>query len=100
LLYSLLDGSVTPPPDDDPPATGIVLTARGYKVKGLQKADLAWSGASTATVDVYRNGSKIVSIGGSSYTDNINAKGAGSYSYKVCDLGSTTACSNVVNVVF
>jgi thermitase len=99
LLYSL-GGTFTPPLDDDPPAGGFVLQATGYKVKGLQKADLSWSGAAGSSVDVWRNGAKSVTVTGTSYTDHINAKGSGSYSYKVCELGSTTACSNTVTVIF
>jgi subtilisin family serine protease len=99
LLYSL-SGTFTSPPDDDPPASGFVLQATGYKVKGLQKADLSWSGAAGSSVDVWRNGAKSVTVTGTSYTDHINAKGSGSYSYKVCEVASTTACSNTVTVIF
>jgi len=81
------------------PSAGITLTARGYKVKGVQRADLAWSGATS--VDVYRNGAVILrGLSGSRYTDNLNAKGGASYTYRVCAANSTTACSNVVTVVF
>ena len=45
-------GGAEPPP----PPSGITLTTRGYKVKGLRRVDLNWSGASTAGVDIYRNG--------------------------------------------
>jgi PKD repeat protein len=31
----------------------ILLSARGYKVRNLQKVDLTWSGATSASVDVY-----------------------------------------------
>jgi subtilisin family serine protease len=83
-----------------PGGGGITLTANGYKVRGLQKADLSWTGAS-GDVDVFRNGSKIASgVSGSSWTDHINAKGAGSYTYQVCPEGSTSGCSNQVNVIF
>ncbi|HUH12939.1 MAG TPA: S8 family serine peptidase, partial [Longimicrobiales bacterium] len=37
----------------------ISLSATGYKVKGRMHADLAWSGATSTNVDVYRNGSLI-----------------------------------------
>jgi len=79
----------------------ITLTATGYKVKGLQKADLTWSGAAGATVDVYRNNALIVNTqNDGAYTDPINNKGAGTYTYKVCQTGSTTTCSNQVTVTF
>jgi hypothetical protein len=75
-----------------------VLQANGYKVKGLQKVDLSWSGGS-GPFTVYRNGSVIRSNATSPMTDNINAKGSGSYTYKVC-TGTTTTCSNEVPVIF
>jgi PKD repeat protein len=77
------------------PTGGISLSAVGYKVKGVQNTDLTWSGASSVTI--YRNGTQIGTVSGSTYTDNIGAKGAGVYSYQVCN-GST--CSNTVQVVF
>jgi PKD repeat protein len=78
---------------------GFQLTASGTKVKGVQHGILSWSGNS-GNVDVYRDGSVIkVNQGGSSYDDNINKKGAGTYIYKVCNTGTTT-CSNDATVVF
>jgi thermitase len=76
----------------------LTLTARGYKVKGLQKADLAWSGA-TSAVDIFRDDAEIATASGSSYTDDINRKGGGAYVYKVCETG-TTVCSSPVTVTF
>ena len=79
---------------------GITLTASGYKVKGVHHADLEWFDA-PANVDIYRDTEKIVSgISLSTYTDNIGNKGAGSYTYKVCEAGSTTSCSNEATVNF
>ncbi len=80
---------------------GIALTATGSKVKGAQKADLIWSGATSTSVDVYRNGGTPITTTANdgAYTDNITNKGGGSYTYKVCELGTAT-CSNEVTVVF
>jgi len=79
---------------------GISLTASGYKVKGLQKVALTWSGATSTTVDVYRNSVKIATPANSgAYTDNIDKKGTGSYRYKVCAVGTST-CSNEATVTF
>ena len=84
---------------DNPAA--IDLTASGYKQKGTKYADLNWSGAGTSQVDIYRNGSKIVTTSNdNSYTDTINAKGGGSYGYQVCEQGSTDTCSTTQTVVF
>jgi subtilisin family serine protease len=82
------------------PSIGITLSASGYKVQGLQKADLKWSGASSTNVDVFRNGAKVATVANSgAYTDNINARGGGSYRYRVCEANTST-CSNEVTVTF
>lgn len=79
---------------------GITLTATGYKVRGLQKADLEWSGATSSQVDVYRNGVLIATTDNDGFfTDNIDQRGGGSYTYQVCEAGTST-CSNEANVTF
>ena len=86
---------------DDGGGTGgdYTLSVNTYKVKGVQHADLSWSGNS-GNVDIYRDGSAVASnVGGSSYTDNIGNKGGGVYVYQVCNTGTNT-CSNSVNAVF
>lgn len=84
-----------------PPPSGITLTARGYKVKGRQQVDLNWApSGGSGTVDVLRNGLRVFATtndGGA--TDSIGAKGGGSYSYRVCQTGTST-CSNFVTVTF
>jgi hypothetical protein len=59
-----------------------------------------WSGA-TAALDIYRNTVKIVTAtpNDGAYTDNINARGSASYTYRVCLTGTST-CSNNVVVAF
>ncbi len=81
------------------PSGGISLNAVGYKVKGLQKANLTWTGAATA-VDIYRNTVKIATATNGAYTDNINARGSATYTYRVCLMGGTSTCSNNVVVTF
>ena len=78
--------------------TLIALSAHGYKVRGLEKVDLGWSGPSGASFDVYRNDRNVATILASGFTDNLNTKSAGSYSYKVC-VG-TSLCSNTATVSF
>jgi chitodextrinase len=81
-------------------ADALVLSVTGYKVKGRQRVDLLWSGSSTPGIDVYRDGALLAaSVTGNSYTDNINIKGGGSYSYKVCE-SATTTCSADSTVTF
>jgi len=93
-------GSTSQPVTVTAPASGnpITLTATAYKVQGLQRVDLSWSGATN--VSIFRDGTSIVTLSGSSsYTDNINRRGGGSYVYRVCDTG-TGACSDNVTVSF
>ena len=86
--------TVTAPAEAD----GITLTATGYKVKGVQHADLTWSGATSDNVDVYRDGSYIATTGNDgAYTDSIGNRGGGSYSYSVCEAGAST-CSQAATV--
>jgi PKD repeat protein len=80
------------------PATGIVLTATGSKVKGVKTVDLSWTGASGA-VDVYQGTTALTTTSASSYTHSTGQKGGGSLSYRVCNAG-TAACSNTVTVTF
>jgi len=88
--------------DDDsgtPPPSGIQLDVTGYKVKGVHHADLTWSGAS-GSVDIFRNGIKITTVNGTTYTDNIGSRGGNaSYTYRVCEAGTTT-CSNEDTINF
>jgi hypothetical protein len=84
----------------EPAPAGATLTASGYKVKGNQKADLAWSGLSSTSVDVYRSGSKVATVSNNGkWTDNIDRKGNGVYTYRVCASGSST-CTNEATVSF
>jgi hypothetical protein len=78
----------------------ITLSARGYKVHGQQTADLSWSGATSANVDIYRNGARIVTTANDGfYTDPIGGRGHATYTYQVCNQGSQT-CSNQATVTF
>jgi hypothetical protein len=81
-------------------ASQTTLSAMGYKTQGLQKADLTWSGATSTTVDLYRNGVKITTTPNDGFhTDNINARGGGGYTYRVCEAG-TNICSNDATISF
>jgi hypothetical protein len=83
-------------------STAGTLTVQGYKVKGLQKADLTWTNIVGTNVDVYRDGvKKTTTTNDGAYTDAINAKGGGrAYVYKVCAAGSITSCTNEATMVF
>ncbi len=81
-------------------AGGFALSAAGRKLKGFQYVDLTWSGA-TSNVDVYRDGALVKSneLNDGAYTDELNKKGSGSYTYRVCESGTST-CSNDATVTF
>ncbi|WP_461482674.1 M4 family metallopeptidase [Porticoccus sp.] len=94
--YSNTAAATTNPAPEPAPIT---LNAAGYKIKGVKHADLSWSGNS-GNVDIYRDSTLLrTDIGGSSITDNIGTKGAGSYIYQVCETG-TAVCSGEVPVIF
>jgi subtilisin family serine protease len=83
-----------------PSAGGIALSVAAYKVRGLQYADLSWNGATSTSVDIYRDGSLLATVANTgSHTDSINARGGGSYTYQLCEAGTST-CSNSATAVF
>ena len=108
-------GTPTPTPTPTPTATAtatstptptatpgqITLGARGYKVQGQQRVDLSWNGATSNSIDIYRNNVLIATVSNipGFYTDTIGARGKGTYTYRVCDTG-TQHCSNQVTVKF
>lgn len=100
LVYSIgVSGPIDPVDPVDPvDPTGIDLSASGFKEKGRWGANLTWSGNS-GNVDIYRDGSKIATVSGTSYTDQTSNKGGGSLTYKVCETG-TSKCSNEIRVNF
>ncbi len=77
------------------------LIANGFKVKGVQHANLEWNPPTTNVV-IFRDDNPIEpepAITENTYTDNIGNKGGGSYTYQVCEI-DTGDCSNVVVVDF
>jgi subtilisin len=78
---------------------GITLSASGYKVKGVHHVDLEWSGAISDNVAINRDGAVVATTANDgAYTDNVGNRGGGSYTYQVCETGSTTTCSAEVTV--
>ena len=62
--------------------------------------DLTWSGATSANIDVYRNGMRIATVPNTrAYTDSTGAHGRATYTYRVCEAGTLT-CSNDATVRF
>lgn len=88
-IVKAVEQPVPPPPP--PPSDQPMLTVRAYKVKGMQRADLSWSGLSGTPVVVYRNGATVASTpNDGSHTDPIDRKGSGTYTYRVCSSGTCT----------
>jgi hypothetical protein len=81
-----------------PPPGGFVLTAEGFKQKGVRNATLTWTGTS-GTVAIYRNNVNVATDSASPYTDTIPGKGAGTFIYRVCSV-ATSVCSNNATVTF
>jgi PKD repeat protein len=83
-----------------PPPSSIQLSVRGWVDATKQYMALTWSGATGATVDVYRNGVFLRSeTNDGRYTNSRNLPGSSQYTYKVCQAG-TTICSNEATVTF
>lgn len=81
-------------------SSGISLAVAGRKVKGVPYADLSWSGAASTNVDIYRNGSKITTTANDgAHTDNLGRGASGTFTYRVCEAGTST-CSNDASVTF
>ena len=81
--------------DPEPPTDDMALT--GNRSKGNRQANLSWTGGSTANVDVYINGvfnNTTVNDGSASYSVNKNS----SYTFQVCEEGSTTVCTNEITL--
>ena len=87
--------SVTVTDGSEPPAADITLT--GFRSSGNRKATINWTGANGANVDVYVNGTFNNSTANDgSVTYNVNKRST--YTFKVCETGSTTACSNQITL--
>ena len=78
----------------------ILLSVAGRVDETKQYMTLTWTGARTATVDVYRNGAFWKNeVNDGKYTNSRLLPGASRYTYKVCEAG-TTVCSNEATVEF
>ena len=91
----------TPTPTVTPTPGQVILTASGRRVQGRHTVDLTWSGATSANIDVYRDGVVIATVpNNGSYKDFIGVRGGNvRYTYKVCEAG-TSNCSNEATVRF
>ena len=100
ILAAVTSGTPTPTPTATPTATAtatpgpIQLRAQGKKVGGINTSRLNWRGATSANIDVYRDGVVIATTpNDGSYVDSTGTTGQASFMYKVCEAGTQT-CSN------
>lgn len=79
---------------------GIELGATGTKVRGIHVIELAWTGAASTNVDVYRDGGLVATTANDgAYTDDTGNRGGATYTHQVCEAGTST-CSNEDTTVF
>jgi PQQ enzyme-like repeat protein len=94
--------SPTPTATVTPTATPapIQLTARPKRIGGINTSRLKWRGATSANIDVYRDGVVIATTpNDGSYDDSTGTSGHATFTYKVCEAGTQT-CSNEATVTF
>jgi hypothetical protein len=87
-------------PEDLPPPqpVRISLTVSSRKSGNSRIVDVVWAGATTSTVDIFRNGSLLVTVPNSgSYTETFPSSVKGNLTYKVCNSGGGP-CSNEVSI--
>jgi hypothetical protein len=78
----------------------INLRASGRKVGGINTVRLTWTGATSNSMAVQRDGMVIATVPNTgTYTDSTGDTGRAGYTYEVCEAGSQT-CSNEVQVRF
>jgi choice-of-anchor B domain-containing protein len=86
--------------DDGTTEPDLTLTAEGRREQGVHTVDLSWEGATSAEIDVFRDGELIATVpNDGSHTDSTGNRGKATYTYQVCEAG-TSACSNEVTVRF
>jgi hypothetical protein len=98
ILTAVTTGTPTPTPTATPGP--IQLRAQGKKVGGINTSRLKWRGATSANMDVYRDGVVVATTPNDGlYDDSTGTTGQASFMYKVCGAG-TLNCSNTVTVNF
>ena len=97
ILAAVTSGTPTPTPRHTP--TNSALSPR-EKGRGINTSRLTWRGATSANIDVNRDGDVIATTpNDGSYNDSTGTTGQARFLYKVCEAGAQT-CSNAVTVNF
>jgi hypothetical protein len=84
-------------PPIGPPVSIVGITLEAT-VNGSQQVVLTWSGATTASVDVYRDGMKVITTANDG-NHTTTPQTPGMHQFRLCELNSTTVCSADVAVV-
>jgi hypothetical protein len=93
-------GAATPTPTPTATPRSIQLRAQKKKILGINTVRLQWRGATSANVDVYRNGVLVATTSNDGlYDDSTGDTGQAQYMDRVCEVG-TQNCSNTVTVTF
>ncbi len=75
--------------------SSITLSVTGSRAKGAASANLSWAGATSGTVDIYRNGARIVTTANDgSHIDALGKGAKGTFTYQVCNAGTSTCSAN------
>ena len=91
-----LTNAINIPPIGPPVSiVGITLEAT---VNGSEQVILTWSGATTASVDIYRDGLKVITTANDG-NHTTPPQAPGTHQFRLCELNSTTVCSADVAVV-
>jgi hypothetical protein len=78
-----------------PPSISLTVT-KGAGTARRTPVSLAWTGATGSRVDLYRNSALVsATANDGAYTENV---AAGTWSYRICQRGSTTVCSATKSV--
>jgi len=75
----------------------ITLAAAGTRVKNQRIVDLSWSGATSQTVDIYRQDVGLIMTTANDGAERTTVPANGTYTFKVCQ---GTYCSNFASVTF
>src|SRR5438552_3190466 len=99
-MYAFMLPAGTPTPTPTATPGPIQLRGQGKKVGGINTSRLKWRGATSPSVDVYRDGNVIATTPNDGlYDDSTGTTGQASFMYTVCEAGTQT-CSNAVTVNF
>jgi murein DD-endopeptidase MepM/ murein hydrolase activator NlpD len=79
-------------------AAGSDITAAVSSNRKRNRISVNWSGAVSANVDIYRNGTLQVTTANDGRWHDRNIDSGNSYRYRVCETGSSAACSDEVNI--